>query len=123
MPIYEYVCRNCGHELERLQRLSDEPLTQCPACDTPELKRKISAAGFRLAGGGWYETDFKSDGKRNIAGDDKTSTSSASSSSGESTKSDTATSPAKPAAADKKTDTASTPEKKTSTASSSKADS
>lgn len=67
MPIYEYVCRSCGEEVERLQRISDEPLTECPACHAPELKRKISAAGFRLAGGGWYETDFKSDGKRNLA--------------------------------------------------------
>lgn len=74
MPIYEYVCRHCGHELEQLQRLSDDPLTECPACAEPQLKRKISAAGFRLAGGGWYETDFKSDRKRNLAGsDDKSS--------------------------------------------------
>ncbi|MAS10612.1 zinc ribbon domain-containing protein [Endozoicomonas sp. G2_2] len=75
MPIYEYVCRSCGHELEQLQRLSDDPLTQCPECAEPQLKRKISAAGFRLSGGGWYETDFKSDGKRNLAGsDDKSGT-------------------------------------------------
>lgn len=69
MPIYEYVCRECGHELEKLQKLSDPPLTDCPACGEKELKRKISPAGFRLAGGGWYETDFKSEGKRNLAGD------------------------------------------------------
>lgn len=69
MPIYEYVCQSCGEEVEKLQRLSDEPLTECPVCGKPELKRKISAAGFRLAGGGWYETDFKSDGRRNIASD------------------------------------------------------
>jgi len=78
MPIYEYVCRDCGEELEQLQRLSDDPLTDCPACGQSALKRKISAAGFRLAGGGWYETDFKSDGKRNLAsGDDKSSGASA----------------------------------------------
>jgi len=77
MPIYEYVCRDCGEELEQLQRMSDDALTDCPACGEPTLKRKISAAGFRLSGGGWYETDFKSDGKRNIAGDDKSSGSSA----------------------------------------------
>lgn len=69
MPIYEYVCRECGEEVEKLQKLSDAPLTTCPACQEEGLKRKISAAGFRLAGGGWYETDFKSDGKRNLAGD------------------------------------------------------
>lgn len=68
MPIYEYVCRKCGEELERLQKLSDEPLTECPECGEPTLKRRVSAAAFRLSGGGWYETDFKSDGRRNIAG-------------------------------------------------------
>lgn len=69
MPIYEYQCRSCGHELEQLQKLSDAPLTDCPNCKAAELKRKISAAGFRLKGGGWYETDFKKDGKKNLAGD------------------------------------------------------
>lgn len=69
MPIYEYVCRKCGNELEKLQKLSEPPLTDCPVCGEDALKRKISPAGFRLAGGGWYETDFKSGGKRNLAGD------------------------------------------------------
>ena len=69
MPIYEYICRKCGNELEKLQKLSDPPLTDCPACGEATLKRKVSPAGFRLAGGGWYETDFKSGGKRNLAGD------------------------------------------------------
>ncbi|WP_348675215.1 zinc ribbon domain-containing protein [uncultured Abyssibacter sp.] len=69
MPIYEYVCRECGHELEALQRLSDVPLTECPSCHAATLQKKVSAAGFRLKGGGWYETDFKSSGKRNLAGD------------------------------------------------------
>lgn len=69
MPIYEYICRKCGNELEKLQKLSEPPLTDCPACGEETLKRKISPAGFRLAGGGWYETDFKSEGKRNLAGD------------------------------------------------------
>lgn len=72
MPIYEYVCRKCGNELEKLQKLSDAPLTGCPACGEGALKRKVSPAGFRLAGGGWYETDFKSGGKRNLAGDGET---------------------------------------------------
>lgn len=74
MPIYEYRCEACDHELERLQKMSDEPLTECPACGKPALKRLISAAGFRLKGGGWYETDFKSKGQRNLAGDGKTKT-------------------------------------------------
>lgn len=69
MPIYEYRCGNCNHELETLQKVSDPPLTVCPACNEETLKKKVSAAGFRLKGGGWYETDFKSDKRRNIAGD------------------------------------------------------
>ncbi len=71
MPIYEYRCNACEHELEKLQKMSDDPLTDCPACGQSALKRLISAAGFRLKGGGWYETDFKKDGKRNLAGDNQ----------------------------------------------------
>ena len=67
MPIYEYRCQSCGHELEKLQRMSEASLTECPACGKAELRRLISAAGFRLKGAGWYETDFKSAGKRNLA--------------------------------------------------------
>lgn len=67
MPIYEYRCQSCGHDLEKLQRLSDDHLKDCPSCGKPDLKRLISAAGFRLKGGGWYETDFKSGNKRNLA--------------------------------------------------------
>lgn len=71
MPIYEYRCEDCGHELEVLQKVSDAPLTDCPACGRPALKKLISAAGFRLKGGGWYETDFKKGDKKNLhdAGD------------------------------------------------------
>ncbi|MGR9072993.1 MAG: FmdB family zinc ribbon protein [Gammaproteobacteria bacterium] len=70
MPIYEYQCQSCGFEQEVMQKMSDEPLIHCPACSEPELKKKISAAGFRLKGGGWYETDFKGGGKkRNVAGE------------------------------------------------------
>ncbi len=70
MPIYEYRCDACGHELEKIQRMSDTPLTDCPDCGESELRRLVSAAGFRLKGGGWYETDFKKDGKRNLHGAD-----------------------------------------------------
>lgn len=70
MPIYEYQCQDCGEELEKLQRMSDDPLKECPACNKPALKRLVSAAGFRLKGGGWYETDFKQGNKRNLAGSD-----------------------------------------------------
>lgn len=69
MPIYEYRCTSCDHEMEALRKLSDPPLTHCPACDTEHLVKKISAAAFRLKGSGWYETDFKKDGQRNLAGD------------------------------------------------------
>ncbi|MCC5866030.1 MAG: zinc ribbon domain-containing protein [Wenzhouxiangella sp.] len=69
MPIYEYRCSACGCEMEKLQKLSDEPLRDCPACGEAALVKLISAAGFRLKGGGWYETDFKKDGKRNLASD------------------------------------------------------
>ncbi len=67
MPIYEYQCNDCGHELEALQKMSDEPLSQCPECDQESLKKKISAPGFRLSGSGWYETDFKSGNQKNLS--------------------------------------------------------
>ncbi|MEX1669058.1 FmdB family zinc ribbon protein [Zhongshania guokunii] len=74
MPIYEYVCRACEHEFEALQKMSDPVLTDCPECKAVELAKKVSAAGFRLKGGGWYETDFKSGGKKkNLAGDSASS--------------------------------------------------
>lgn len=69
MPIYEYQCQSCDYEFEKLQRISDDPLQECPQCHQLSLKKKISAAGFRLSGGGWYETDFKSGNKKNLAGD------------------------------------------------------
>ena len=67
MPIYEYVCQSCEHEFETIQRMSDEALTRCPACGKDRLRKKISAVAFRLKGGGWYETDFKSGDKKNVA--------------------------------------------------------
>lgn len=69
MPIYEYSCKACGHHLEALQKMSDVPLIDCPECGKAELSKQISASGFRLKGGGWYETDFKSGSKKNVAGD------------------------------------------------------
>ncbi|MBW9256290.1 MAG: zinc ribbon domain-containing protein [Candidatus Thiodiazotropha sp. (ex. Lucinisca nassula)] len=66
MPIYEYRCQACDHELEAMQKMSDEPLTECPECKQDSLKKLISAAGFRLKGSGWYETDFKSGNKKNV---------------------------------------------------------
>ncbi len=63
MPIYEYQCDGCGHKLEVMQRMSDDPLKTCPACSADSLRKLISAAGFQLKGTGWYETDFKNKGK------------------------------------------------------------
>lgn len=71
MPIYEYKCDVCLHKMEALQRLSDDPLVDCPECAKPALKKMISAAGFRLKGNGWYETDFKSGNKKNLDGGSK----------------------------------------------------
>ncbi len=70
MPIYEYRCDACGHELDALQKISDAQLLDCPECDASALRRLISKPSFRLKGSGWYETDFKSDKekKRNLAG-------------------------------------------------------
>jgi len=72
MPIYEYQCQKCHHHLEALQKFSDKPLRECPECGRHTLLRLMSAPLFRLAGSGWYETDFKSDkeSKRNLAGKD-----------------------------------------------------
>ena len=72
MPIYEYRCRSCDHELEVLQKLSDPELSDCPSCGQPELKKLISPVGFRLKGGGWYETDFKSgDQRKNVVKEER----------------------------------------------------
>jgi putative FmdB family regulatory protein len=70
MPIYEYRCSTCGHELEALQKLAEAPLTTCPACSREDLVKLVSAAGFQLKGSGWYATDFKSNGKPKPAAND-----------------------------------------------------
>ena len=68
MPIYEYRCQSCNHDLEVMQKLSDSELSDCPSCGQPQLKKLISPVGFRLKGSGWYETDFKrGDKKKNVA--------------------------------------------------------
>jgi putative FmdB family regulatory protein len=73
MPFYEYECTNCKFYVEALQKISDPPLKKCPSCKKQTMKRLVSAPVFRLKGGGWYETDFKSDqeGKRNLADGDE----------------------------------------------------
>ncbi len=69
MPIYEYECLNCKIQFEKLQKMSDLPITNCPECSNGKVKKLISATSFRLKGQGWYETDFKSskEKKRNLA--------------------------------------------------------
>lgn len=66
MPIYEYQCSDCGFQKEVIQKISDEPLKVCPECGEGSMKKLVSAAAFRLKGGGWYETDFKSGKKKNV---------------------------------------------------------
>lgn len=63
MPIYAYRCMSCGHEDEHMQKLADQPLTECPACKTPNYQKQLTAAGFQLKGSGWYATDFKGGSK------------------------------------------------------------
>ena len=67
MPIYEYRCSSCGHELEALQKISESPLSRCPSCGQEALVKLVSAAGFQLKGSGWYVTDFKSGAKKSEA--------------------------------------------------------
>ena len=71
MPIYAFQCAECGHSFDRLQKMSDPDPERCPACGAASVKRQLTAPAFRLAGSGWYETDFKKDGdkKRNLAGE------------------------------------------------------
>ena len=70
MPIYEYQCEQCGYRHEALQKMTDAPLTTCPSCEAEALKKVVSAAGFRLSGNGWYETDFKSTKQKNLTKSD-----------------------------------------------------
>ncbi len=66
MPIYAFHCESCCHQFDRLQRLADVDPQTCPACGAAAVKRSVTAPAFRLAGSGWYETDFKKDGQRNV---------------------------------------------------------
>ncbi|HJM71765.1 MAG TPA: FmdB family zinc ribbon protein, partial [Gammaproteobacteria bacterium] len=74
MPIYEYKCSECGHFMDALQGVNDSPLEVCPECSEKSLKRLISAPNFRLSGEGWYETDFKTENRKNIAENGKSET-------------------------------------------------
>ena len=67
MPIYDYLCENCGFQQDVLQKMSDPRLTDCPQCKQPTLKKQLTAAGFQLKGSGWYVTDFRDNGKKTAA--------------------------------------------------------
>ena len=71
MPIYAYKCESCGHAKDVLQKMSDAPLTDCPACGAALFKKQLTAAGFQLKGSGWYATDFKGGGNAGAPAGDK----------------------------------------------------
>jgi putative FmdB family regulatory protein len=112
MPIYEYACQACGHQLDALQKVSDSPLRKCPECGALRLKRLISAPQFRLKGTGWYETDFKKNGQKRLAdkGEEKPATEKPAAEKGD--KADAAKPDAKPDAKPAATEVAAKPEKK-----------
>jgi putative FmdB family regulatory protein len=83
MPIYEYQCETCGHVFDSLQKISEAPLTTCPDCGAETLKKLVSAPAFRLKGGGWYETDFKTGDKKNLDQSGKKETPAAKTASGD----------------------------------------
>jgi putative FmdB family regulatory protein len=116
MPIYEYQCQDCQKQIEVLQKINDAPLIDCPKCGKPSLKKQVSAAAFRLKGGGWYETDFKTGNKKNlVSGGDSAGGSgdkSAASSSGEGKSGDSKSSESK-ASESKASDSKSGESKKT----------
>ncbi len=101
MPIYEYLCESCGHQMEKIQKMSDDPLKDCPECQKETLRKLVSAAAFKLKGSGWYETDFKDKNKSNSATDGKKTSSENTSTAKPETKS---TEKAKPAPKAKKDD-------------------
>ena len=126
MPIYEYRCSACGHELEALQKLRDDPLTVCPSCGKPELRKQVSAAGFQLKGSGWYVTDFRNSGAKASGKDKATGTEAAKGNGGSDTAGDGAKSGdgAKPEAKSSETSAAtpSATESKSSTSPASKSE-
>jgi putative FmdB family regulatory protein len=72
MPIYAYRCASCGHAKDLLQKLSEPPLTVCPACGAATFAKQVTAAGFQLKGSGWYATDFKGGSTKKADADVKT---------------------------------------------------
>ncbi|EAR60126.1 FmdB family zinc ribbon protein [Neptuniibacter caesariensis] len=76
MPIFDFQCQSCGHEFEKLVLKSDSPAPACVSCASDDVTKLVSAPGFRLSGSGWYETDFKTGKKKNLAGDSGSSSAS-----------------------------------------------
>lgn len=76
MPIFDFQCQSCGHEFEKLVLKSDSPAPACVSCSSDDVTKLVSAPGFRLSGSGWYETDFKTGKKKNLAGDSGSSSAS-----------------------------------------------
>ncbi len=74
MPIYAYKCGSCGHAKDVLQKISDAPLTTCPACGAEAFGKQLTAAGFQLKGSGWYVTDFRGGSSGASSGTAATST-------------------------------------------------
>ncbi len=120
MPFYEYRCGACGHELEVLQKMSAEPLVDCPSCSKATLIKLVSAAGFQLKGSGWYVTDFRDGDKSKKDKSDSQSKDDKTADSGTTTKADKS---GDGAAADKKTDTKSTESPKSDSKSGASSDS
>lgn len=98
MPIYAYKCDACGHAKDVLQKMSDAPLTECPACGAPKFSKQLTAPGFQLKGTGWYATDFKGGGATGAAASTATATDAAAPAAAE-TPSATASESSSPAAA------------------------
>lgn len=121
MPIYEYQCTKCEHQMEALQKMDEKPLRKCPACGKSGLTKLISAASFRLKGGGWYETDFKTGNKKQLAESESASPSSGDSAKSDGKKSDSSSKKdgAKPPTAKETAKSTNTDSKKTSSKASS----
>jgi putative FmdB family regulatory protein len=94
MPIYAYKCSTCGHAKDVLQKISDAPLTVCPACGADAFTKQVTAAGFQLKGSGWYATDFRNGSKPKPAEDGKPAEGAKPSESGDSKPAETAAKPA-----------------------------
>jgi putative FmdB family regulatory protein len=127
MPIYAYKCESCGHAKDFLQKMSDPPLTDCPACGKPALAKQVTAAGFQLKGSGWYVTDFrggntgaaKEGGETKADAKPETKTDAPSGDSAKPSDTSSAPAPSAPAAASTPASTSSTPSTPSTPASSS----